>query len=125
MIKDFDAIDGTEGPAAVRALISSLRSDDYAAHLAVYGALELFPPAVLSQGTIDAVPELLEIPPENSGEVLLLVAAMLSEEELHAFNVALGRLEPATRERLTTLVTHHEQGEWLADDRTLGRLRAE
>ncbi|MDX8036431.1 hypothetical protein SK803_40080 [Lentzea sp. BCCO 10_0856] len=125
MIKDLDAIDGTEGPAAVRALIGSLRSDDYTSHMAVYGALELFPPAVLSQGTIDAVPELLEIPAENSGEVLLLVAAMLNEEELHAFNVALGRLEPDARERLADLVTRHEQGESLADDRTLGRLRAE
>jgi hypothetical protein len=120
-----DMVDGTEGPLAVKALISSLwAEEDYGAHQAVYSALERFPALDLVRGTVFAAAELMAIPSDNSGQVLQLVTLLSDQEALDEFEAAFGRLEPGTREDLSSLIARHEDDEWLADERSLGRLRA-
>jgi hypothetical protein len=89
----LDAVDGTEGPRAVHALIASLFAEQsYGAHETVFGDLELFPPEDLARGSIMATAELLTIPEENSGVVLQLVTLVAGEQGLRSFNEAFGRL---------------------------------
>ncbi|MFB8392654.1 hypothetical protein [Streptomyces yangpuensis] len=119
-----DMVDGTEGPTTVKALIASLHAeDDHGAHEAVYGALERFSGRDLVRGAAMAVINLLEIPRDNSGHVLQLVTVLASDEDLQAFGAAFGRLQPEIRADLATLIAHHEADEWLADERSIGRLR--
>lgn len=119
-----DMVDGTEGPTAVHALIMSLRAEEgYGAHEAVYGALERFPSQDLVSGTAMAVTDLLNLPRDHSGQVLQLVTLMDSAKDLRNFGVAFDRLEPEVRAALALLIAHHEAEEWLADERSLGRLR--
>lgn len=119
-----DMVDGTEGPAAVKALIASLHAeDDHGAHEAVYGALERFPGRDLVRGAAMAVINLLEIPRDNSGHVLQLLTVLASDEDLQAFGAAFGQLQPEIRADLAALIAHHEADEWLADERSIGRLR--
>jgi hypothetical protein len=121
-----DAVEGTEGSAAVQALISSLRvTEDYGAHQAVFGALQRFPASVLAHGTAEAAPALVEIPSDKSGQVLQLLTLLASPTDLKAFNSAFGRLAPDLRARLSDLVLRHENEEWLADSRSSGLLRPE
>ncbi|MET9633390.1 hypothetical protein ABZX92_38615 [Lentzea sp. NPDC006480] len=100
-------------------------ADDDGAHQAAHGALERFPSAVLALGTIASAQELLRLPADNSGQVLQLLTLLASPADLQAFNTAFGPLEPGLRGRLADLVHRHEQDEWLAGDRSFGRLRAE
>lgn len=119
-----DMIDGTEGAAAVQALIASLRAEEgYGAHEAVYGALERFPSQVLVSGTVMAAADLLSIPRDHSGQVLQLLTLLASSDDLRAFGVACCRLEPELRAGLASLIADHEADEWLADERSLGRLQ--
>ncbi|MET9111905.1 hypothetical protein [Streptomyces zhihengii] len=119
-----DMVDGTEGPTAVKALITSLHAeDDHGAHEAVYGALERFPGRDLVRGTAMAVVNLLKIPRDNSGHVLQLLTVLASDEDLQAFGAAFGQLHPKIRAGLAALIAHHEADEWLADERSIGRLR--
>lgn len=120
-----DLVEGTEGPEAVRALVASLRAEeDYGAHQAVYGAMERFPSLDRARGIVSAAAELLNLPMDNSGQVLQLIAVLSSEEALAEFSAALGELEAETRQGLTALIAQHENDEWLADERAHGRLRA-
>ncbi|MGW7428186.1 hypothetical protein ACWGIN_01410 [Streptomyces sp. NPDC054861] len=119
-----DVVDGTEGPAAVEALIASLHAeDDHGAHEAVYGALERFPGRDLVKGAAMAVINLLEIPRDNSGHVLQLLTVLASDEDLRTFGAAFGQQQPEIRAGLAALIADHEADEWLADERSLGRLR--
>ncbi|OLT25424.1 hypothetical protein BJF79_12610 [Actinomadura sp. CNU-125] len=119
-----DMVDGTEGPAAVHALITSLHAEEgYGAHQAVYGALERFPSQDLVSGTAMAASDLLNLPRDHSGQVLQLVTLMADAEDLRNFGAAFDRLEPEVRAALASLISHHEAEEWLADERSLGLLR--
>ncbi|MFI8362182.1 hypothetical protein ACIGD1_18670 [Streptomyces sp. NPDC085612] len=119
-----DMVDGTEGPAAVRALIASLRAeDDHGAHEAAYGALSRFPGRDLVRGATLAVVDLLEIPRDNSGNVLRLLTLQADDEDLRTFRAAFGQLQPEIRASLAALIAQHEADEWLADERSIGRLR--
>ncbi|MBB0243246.1 hypothetical protein FNQ90_03745 [Streptomyces alkaliphilus] len=119
-----DMVDDTEGPAVVHALIASLRAEeDHGAHEAVYGALERFPGKDLVRGTVLAVPDLLSIPRDHSGQVLQLLTLPAGDEDLRVFTAAGRRLEPGLRAGLVALITDHEADEWLADERSHGRLR--
>lgn len=119
-----DMIDGTEGPAAVHALIASLRAEeDYGAHQAVYGALERFPSEVFVSGTVLAAAALVAIPRDHSGAVLQLLSLLADDEDLRMFTGACRRLDPELRAKLTVLIADHEADEWLADGRSHGRLQ--
>src|SRR4051812_46183699 len=79
-------VDGTEGPAAVTALVSSMRAEhDYGAYQATHGALTLFPSRDFIQGVAMALPALAENPREHSGEVLAAVASS-SDSHVREFN---------------------------------------
>ncbi len=118
-------IDGTEGPWAVHVLITSLTAlQDYGAHEAVFGALERFPPGALGRGTVMAAAELLTIPDDRSGHILQLLSLLSNVDHLQAFGVAFAELPSNVRAGLESLIARHENNEWLADERTLGRLRA-
>ncbi|MCP2257397.1 hypothetical protein LX15_001082 [Streptoalloteichus tenebrarius] len=73
---------------------------------------------------IRAAPQLLRIPPDNSGQLLQLVTLLADPEDIEAFNTAFSQLEDSVREGLTILLSQHENGEWLADERSIGLLRA-
>ncbi|MEU5323783.1 hypothetical protein AB0G67_44665 [Streptomyces sp. NPDC021056] len=119
-----DMVDGTEGPAAVHALLASLQVEQgYGAHEAVYGALEQFPSQHLFSGAITAATDLLRIPRDHSGQVLQLLTLLGSSDDLRAFTDACSRLEPELRAGLAALIADHEADEWLADERSFGRLR--
>lgn len=119
-----DMIDGTEGDLAVHALIASLRAEEgYGAHEGVYGALQRFPSQDLLSGTVLAAADLLNIPRDHSGQVLQLLTLLASSDDLRRFTAACDRLEPELRARLRALIADHEADEWLADERSLGRLR--
>ncbi|MFE5912280.1 hypothetical protein ACFQ6B_24815 [Streptomyces wedmorensis] len=118
-----DMVDGTEGPHTVCALIASLRAEDYGAHQAIYGALQRFPSRDLVNGTVLAVADLLSIPRDHSGQVLQLLTLLACTDDLGTFTAACDRLEPELRAGLRGLIVDHETDEWLADERSLGRLR--
>ncbi|MGW4914240.1 hypothetical protein [Streptomyces sp. NPDC004270] len=119
-----DMADGTEGAAAVQALIASLRAEEgYGAHEAVYGALGRFPGQVLVSGTVMAAADLLNIPRDHSGQVLQLLTLLAGTDDLRMFGDACCRLEPELRAGLAALIADHEADEWLADGRSLGRLQ--
>ena len=119
-----DMADGTEGPHTVCALIASLRAEeDYGAHQAVYGALQRFPSRDLVSGTVLAAADLLSIPRDHSGQVLQLLTLLASADDLRSFTAACDHLEPELRAGLRGLIVDHEADEWLADERSLGRLR--
>ncbi|MFI8232674.1 hypothetical protein ACIGDI_27970 [Streptomyces sp. NPDC085900] len=119
-----DMVDGTEGPHTVCALIASLRAEeDYGAHQAVYGALQRFPSRDLVSGTVLATADLLNIPRDHSGQVLQLLTLLASADDLVTFTAACDRLDPELRAGLRGLIVDHEVDEWLADERSLGRLQ--
>ncbi|WP_458248459.1 hypothetical protein [Streptomyces sp. MAI_2237] len=119
-----DMVDGTEGPHTVCALIASLRAEEgYGAHQAVYGALERFPSQDLVSGTVLAAADLLNIPRDHSGQVLQLLTLLASADDLRSFAAACDHLEPTLRTGLRGLIADHEADEWLADERSLGRLQ--
>lgn len=119
-----DMVDGTEGPHTVCALIASLRAEeDYSAHQAVYGALQRFPSGDLVNGTVLAAADLLNIPRDHSGQVLQLLTLLACTDDLRTFTAACDRLEPELRAGLRGLIVDHETDEWLADERSLGRLQ--
>jgi len=76
-------------------------------------------------GVVMAAADLLEIPLDNSGQVLQLVALLSQPDDLTAFGAALGQLKPRLRSSLVALIARREQCEWLADERSIGRLRAQ
>ncbi|WP_409182040.1 hypothetical protein F9C11_37290 [Amycolatopsis sp. VS8301801F10] len=119
-----DLVSGDEGPAAVAVLIASLRAEqDYGAHQAVYGALQRFPANDIVEGAILAAADLLALPRDNSGQVLQLVTLVATPADLEHFRRRAHGLEPGVRQRLHSLVQAHEQDEWLAGERSFGRLR--
>ncbi|GAA3032290.1 hypothetical protein LV79_003097 [Actinokineospora globicatena] len=109
-----DAVTGAEGPAGAAALVASLRAaQDYGAYQATYAALQQFPPQVLGEGIAGAAQQLLTIPSDNAGIVLMLLAKT-GEGAVSAFDAALAA---DVRERVRDLVAEHEAGEWLSEDR--------
>ena len=121
-----DLVDGSEGTDVASTLVAALRAEeDYGAHQAVYSALERLEPQALTLGVVAAAVDLVTIPWENSGAVLQLATLVATPDDLTAFGTALDRLDPRLRSELIALITQHEQGEWLADERSIGRLRAQ
>ncbi|WP_406629187.1 hypothetical protein [Amycolatopsis sp. WGS_07] len=120
-----DLVDGDEGPAVVHTLIASLRAEDDhgGAHEAAYSALARFPPGDLVSGTITAAADLLALPRDNSGQVLQLITLVAAAQDLEDFHRGVRLLDPDLRHRLGDLVRDHEQDEWLAGERSLGKLR--
>lgn len=119
-----DLVGGDEGPTAVHALIASLSAEeDYGAHQAAYGALERFPPGDLVAGTVLAVADLLALPRDNSGQVLQLLTLVAAPSDLEDFQRGSNQCDPGLRHRLSSLIRDHEHDEWLADERSAGKLR--
>ncbi|MFD6093047.1 hypothetical protein ACFWGN_13080 [Oerskovia sp. NPDC060338] len=110
-----DSVTGDEGPAGVAAIVSSLKADeDYGAYQAAHAALDRFPQADLGLGVADAAKELLSIPRDNSGNVLLILVRAGSVA-VGAFNEAIRSIDPEVRLAIRELVEYHESEEWLAE----------
>jgi hypothetical protein len=112
-------IDGTEGSAAVEALVSSMRSEnDYGAYQATHGALALFSPGEFARGVAAAI---LQTHRNHSGEVLAAVAR--NDEGPREFNSYLTQAAPDLRAELGDLVRQEELDGWLSDEGLVGKLQ--
>lgn len=110
-----DSVTGDEGPAGVAAIVSSLQAEeDYGAYQAAHAALDRFPRAELGQGVADAAKELLSIPQDGSGNVLLILA-QAGPVAVNAFNEAIRSIDPDVRVSIRELVEFHESEEWLSE----------
>ena len=114
-------IEGTEGPSAVEALVSSMRSEHDWACRATHGALALFPLGDFGRGTAMAIPFLVEMYPDHSGEVLAAVAR--DDQSIREFHSYLPRLNPELRAGFADLIRQEELDGWLFDEGLVGKLR--
>jgi hypothetical protein len=111
-----DSVTGEEGPSGVAAIVSSLKADeDYGAYQAAHAALGRFPPSDLGRGVADAAGQLLSIPRDESGNILLIVART-GPAAVRSFNEAMRAAEPAVRVLVGELVEFHESEVWLGED---------
>ncbi|WP_394614548.1 hypothetical protein JNUCC0626_32335 [Lentzea sp. JNUCC 0626] len=117
-----DGVTGGEGVAGVAALVASLTAEeDYGAHQAVYGALARFPQAELGAGVAMAAKELVALPGDNSGNVLLILVRSGSAA-VTAFDVAMQATDPEVRNSVRALIELHESEEWLSAEEDRGVL---
>ncbi|WP_035803950.1 hypothetical protein [Kitasatospora mediocidica] len=119
-----DLVDGTEGPKAVAALVSSMQArHDYGAYQATHSALARFPLAELARGMILAAPALVAMSRDRAGEVLLPVA--LAETAIvEDFTHAAADLDQQMRDELAAVIaSQEEEGGWFDRPRARGRLR--
>ncbi|WP_159072848.1 hypothetical protein [Streptomyces glaucescens] len=109
-----DSVTGNEGPAGVAAIVSSLKAEeDYGAYQAAHAALSRFPHSDLGQGVAHAAKELLSIPKDGSGNILLILA-QAGPAAVNAFNEAIQTADPDVRVSIRRLVEFHEAREWLS-----------
>ncbi|MFE3267106.1 hypothetical protein [Streptomyces sp. NPDC059215] len=110
-----DSVAGNEGPAGVAAIVSSLRAEeDYGAYQAAHAALRRFPSSDLGRGVANAAKQILSIPSDGSGIVLLLVT-QAGPAAVNAFNDAIQAEDPNDRVSIQELVEFHESEEWLSE----------
>ncbi|MEU0171670.1 hypothetical protein ABZ214_40545 [Streptomyces iakyrus] len=110
-----DSVTGDEGPAGVAAIVSSLKAEeDYGAYQAAHAALGRFPHSDLGQGVADAAKELLSIPRDGSGNILLILT-QAGPVAVDAFNEAIQAADPDVRISIRELVEFHESEEWLSE----------
>ncbi|MEV6716843.1 hypothetical protein AB0M48_32965 [Lentzea sp. NPDC051208] len=117
-----DGVTGGEGIAGVAALVASLTAEeDYGAHQAVYGALARFPQADFGAGVAAAAKDLVALPRDNSGNVLLILVRSGSVA-VRAFDTAVQAADPKARNSVRALIELHESEEWLSAEGDRGVL---
>jgi hypothetical protein len=113
-----DSVTGNEGPSGVAAIVSSLKAEeDYGAYQAAHAALSRFPHSDLGRGVADAARELLSIPQDRSGNILLILIHA-GPAAVNAFNEAIQSANPDVRVSVRELVEIHESEEWLSEGGT-------
>ncbi|MFD9891743.1 hypothetical protein ACFWY9_20585 [Amycolatopsis sp. NPDC059027] len=118
-----DAVTGAEGPEGVAAIVASLKAeDDYGAYQAAHAALSRFPHKDLGEGMAQAAGDLLALPKDNNGNVLLILAHA-GPDAVRAFTDAVRGATPEVRAALRELVEFHESEEWLTDEKAHGFIR--
>ncbi|MGX1911916.1 hypothetical protein ACWIID_24080 [Streptomyces phaeochromogenes] len=111
-----DSVAGSEGPTAVAAIVSSLRAEeDYGAYQAAHAALNRFPHSDLGKGVALAARDLVAIPKDGSGNVLLILA-QASSAAVTTFNEAMRAADADVQREMSELVEFHESEEWLSDE---------
>ncbi|UMP01668.1 hypothetical protein [Amycolatopsis sp. EV170708-02-1] len=109
-----DSVTGDEGSAGVAAIVPSLKAKgDYGAYQSAHAALLRFPGEDIGAGVVQAVSDLLVIPKDNSGNILLILvhAGVVA---LNSFSEVLGVADPGIRRRFRQLIEFHESAEWLS-----------
>lgn len=118
-----DSVTGDEGPDGVAAIVASLKAaDDYGAYQASHAALARFPNADLGKGMALAAEDLLAIPKDASGNVLLILAHT-GPVAIDSFIEAIGRADSTVRANIRDLVEFHEAEEWLTGPGDRGVIR--
>ncbi|MDH6517143.1 hypothetical protein M2163_005876 [Streptomyces sp. SAI-135] len=111
-----DSVTGKEGAEGVAAIVSSLRAEeDYGAYQAAHAALSRFPPVDLGKGVALAASELVSIPKDGSGNVLLILARSGSVA-VNSFNETIRASHSSIQGDMRALVEFHEEEEWLSDE---------
>lgn len=111
-----DSVTGSEGSGGVSAIVSSLRAaEDYGAYQAAHAALSRFPHSDLGKGMAAAARDLVSIPKDSSGNVLLILVRAGSVA-VDSFNEAMRSVDAAVQLEVRELVEFHESEEWLADE---------
>ncbi|MER6666713.1 hypothetical protein ABT256_19375 [Amycolatopsis japonica] len=116
-----DSVIGNEGPEGVAAIVASLRAEeDYGAYQSAHAALRRFPGEDLGKGVAQAATEMLAIPNDNSGNVLMILTRC-GPVAVNSFNEEFGVIDSAMRNRMRELVEFYESEEWLSgvEDRNL------
>lgn len=109
-----DSVTGNEGPAGVAAIVASLKAEeDYGAYQAAHAALARFPHSDLGRGVALAARQLLSIPKDGSGNVLLILARS-GPVAVNSFNEAVRAADAGVRSEIRGLVEFHESEEWLS-----------
>ncbi|WP_328330471.1 MULTISPECIES: hypothetical protein [unclassified Streptomyces] len=117
-----DSVTGKEGPEGVAAIVASLKADeDYGAYQAAHAALGRFPHADLGTGVALASRELLSIPKDASGNILLILTRA-SPMAVNSFTEAIRAAEPGVQSAIRDLVEFHENEEWLTAEGAQGVL---
>ena len=110
-----DAVTGNEGSSGVAALVASLKAEeDYGAHQAAHAALSRFPHSDLGRGVADAARDLISIPRDGSGNVLLILT-QAGPAAVNAFDEAIQEAHSDLRASVRKLVELHESEEWLSE----------
>ncbi|MFJ5266493.1 hypothetical protein ACIQAC_39165 [Streptomyces sp. NPDC088387] len=110
-----DSVTGDEGPAGVAAIVSSLKAEeDCGAYQAAHAALGRYPCSDLGQGVAGAAKELLSIPRDGSGNILLILS-QAGPVAVNVFNEAMHAVDPDVRVSIRELVEFHESEEWLSE----------
>jgi hypothetical protein len=111
-----DSVTGSEGPEGVAAIVTSLKvEEDYGAYQAARAALGKFPHTDLGAGVALAGRELLSIPKDGSGNILLILAHTGSVA-VNSFTEAVRTAESDVRNAIRDLVEFHESEEWLTGE---------
>jgi hypothetical protein len=125
-IELLDAVDGTEGIDAARAIIQSIQaSDDYGAYQTTQHALGRFPPSVSLQALIVELPALIERQRDWAGELLCGLANAVGTEwepDIDEFNALLAQTPGPSRKVITEFISVEEERGWLKH--RVGVLRA-
>lgn len=116
-IELIDAVDGTEGEPAARALMRSMQAvHDYGAYQATLGKLVFaFPPKEVAAAVVAEVPRLIDTLEDWAGDVLSLLtqAQGRSAELVQAFNSSLALAPVQDRARIVTFIRAQEGEGWL------------
>ncbi|MER7860980.1 hypothetical protein ABTX61_17885 [Amycolatopsis japonica] len=116
-----DSVTGDEGSTGVAAIVASLRAEeDYGAYQSAHSALQRFPGEDLGKGVARAASDMLAIPKDNSGHVLMILTRS-GPVAVNAFNEEFGTTDSGLRNGMRQLVEFHESEEWLSgiEDRNL------
>ena len=113
----LDAVDGSEGIDAARAVIQSIQArDDYGAYQTTQRALGRFPPSISLQALIDELPSLIDRQRDWAGELLCGLANAVGTEcepDIEKFIGLLVKTPSSSREVITDFIAKEEKGGWL------------
>ncbi len=113
----LEAIDGTEGIEAARAIIQSMQAkDDYGAYQTTQRALGRFPSAIYLQAVICELPALIDRQRDWAGELLCGLANSVGtkwEPDIKGFNDLLGAAPQAVQRVIKGFISREETDGWL------------
>lgn len=116
-IELLDAVDGSEGIDAARAIIRSIQArDDYGAYQTTQHALGRFPSAVSLRALIDELPSLIDRQRDWAGELLCGLANSVGTEwepDVEEFNALLRESPESVRQVISDLIANEEDNGWL------------
>jgi len=125
-IELLDAVDGSEGIDAARAIIQSIQArDDYGAYQTTQHALGRFPPSVSLQALIDELPSLIDRQRDWTGELLCSLANAVGTEwepDIEEFNALLREAPKSVGQVISDFIADEEEGGWL--EHRVGVLRS-